>query len=282
VSYGHVGNASAMFPLQRLGAEVWAVHTVQFSNHTGYGDWTGQVFGGAAVRDLVRGIAARGALGGLDAVLSGYLGDSDTGHAILDAVRQARLANPGLLYCCDPVMGDVGRGLFVRSGIPEFLIGESIPAADILTPNQFELEQLTGLVCDSRDRLLGAVRVLQSRMRMEGPRLVLVTSVRNDQTPEGTIELLAASRGEVCLLHTPVLDFAPNGAGDLIAALFLFHILNGARLPAALEQAAGATWGVLARTLERGARELCLVAAQGEFVSPSCRFVAEPVTPEVC
>jgi pyridoxine kinase len=282
VSYGHVGNASAMFPLQRLGAEVWAVHTVQFSNHTGYGDWTGQVFSGAAIRDLVRGIAARGALGGVDAVLSGYLGDPEIGQAVLDAVRQARLANPKLLYCCDPVMGDSGRGLFVRPGIPELLASESVPAADILTPNQFELEQLTGIACDRRDRLLEAVARLRSRMRREGPRLVLVTGVQNDQTPDNMIELLAASGDEARLLRTPALDFAPNGAGDLIAALFLFHILDGVSLPAALERAAGATWGVLARTMERGSRELCLVAAQGEIVSPSRQFVSEPVIPAPC
>src|SRR5437763_7441405 len=86
VVYGHVGNASAVFPLQRLGAEVWAINTVQFSNHTGYGSWTGQVFTGEAVRDLVAGIEHRGVLGRCDAVLSGYMGDGGIGEAILDAV----------------------------------------------------------------------------------------------------------------------------------------------------------------------------------------------------
>ena len=50
VAYGHVGNASAVFPLQRLGAEVWAINTVQFSNHTGYGAWRGQVFPESLIR----------------------------------------------------------------------------------------------------------------------------------------------------------------------------------------------------------------------------------------
>ncbi len=274
VSYGHVGNAAAMFPLQRLGVEVWAVHTVQFSNHTGYGAWTGQVFGGEAVRELVRGLAARGALARADAVLSGYLGDQEVGHAILDAVAEARASNPALLYCCDPVMGDTGRGLFVRPGIPAMLSGRSVPAADILTPNQFELEQLTGAPCDSRRSLLRAVRRLRARMRPQGPRIVLVTSVRVRETGEGTIELLAAGPQGAFLLRTPALALSPNGAGDLIAALFLFHILDGRDLPAALEAAASATWGVLAHTLAAGARELCLVAAQRELVSPSRRFDA--------
>jgi len=72
VAYGHVGNASAMFPLQRLGAEVWAINTVQFSNHPGYGAWRGQVFGAELIRDCVLGIAERGALPSCDAVLTGY------------------------------------------------------------------------------------------------------------------------------------------------------------------------------------------------------------------
>jgi pyridoxine kinase len=277
VSYGHVGNASAMFPLQRLGAEVWAIHTVQFSNHTGYGAWTGEVFSGASVRMLVRGIADRGALPGIDAVLSGYLGDQETGRAILDAVRDVRQANPAALYCCDPVMGDVGPGLFVRPGIPELLAGESVPAADILTPNQFELEQLTGIACDGRAALLRAVRNLQSRMRAEGPRIVLVTSVRDAATPDDAVELLAASPREAFLLRTPALAFAPNGAGDLIAALFLFGMLGRCGLRASLERAGSATWGVLAHTLQAGSAELCLVAAQDELVAPTRRFDAEPI-----
>lgn len=268
-----------MFPLQRLGAEVWAVHTVQFSNHTGYGAWAGEVFTGQSVRALVRGIAACGALSRTDAVLSGYLGDPDIGRAILEAVVEARQANPALLYCCDPVMGDTGRGLFVRPGIPELLIGESVPEADILTPNQFELEQLTGIACDSRRGLHRAVQELQSRMRADGPRIVLVTSVQNAQTPEATVELLASRSGECFLLQTPFLALSANGAGDLIAALFLFHILDHCGLQMALERAANATWGVLEHTRRAGSGELCLIEAQQELVSPTRRFAAFRIDP---
>ena len=34
VAYGHVGNRSAVFPLELLGFDVWPINTVQFSNHT--------------------------------------------------------------------------------------------------------------------------------------------------------------------------------------------------------------------------------------------------------
>ena len=145
VVYGHVGNASAVFPMQRLGVEVWPIHTVQFSNHTGYGAWTGRVFDAPLIEELVDGLAVRGVLAACDGVLSGYMGSADIGNAVLSTVARVRAANPGALYCCDPVIGDVDRGVFVRPGIPEFLRDHAVPAADIVTPNQFELDYLSGL-----------------------------------------------------------------------------------------------------------------------------------------
>src|SRR5919205_895607 len=144
VAYGHVGNASAVFPMQRLGVEVWPIHTVQFSNHTGYGAWKGRAFDGPMIEELVEGIAERGVLAQCDGVLSGYMGSADIGDAILSTVGKVRQANPGTLYCCDPVIGDVGRGIFVRAGIPEFTRDQAVRAADVVTPNQFELDLLSG------------------------------------------------------------------------------------------------------------------------------------------
>src|SRR3954452_7573125 len=158
VCYGHVGNSAAVFPLQRLGFEVWAVDTVQFSNHTGYGAWRGRVFEATHIAELIDGIAERGVLGACDAVLSGYMGDAALGEAILDAVRRVKAANPRALYCCDPVIGDVGRGVFVRPGIAEFLRDRAVPAADIVTPNHFELERLVGREVATVEEAIDAAR----------------------------------------------------------------------------------------------------------------------------
>jgi pyridoxine kinase len=277
VAYGHVGNASAVFPLQRLGAEVWAINTVQFSNHTGYGAWTGQVFTGQAVRELVDGIASRGALGRCDAVLSGYMGDAGIGEAILDTVARVRAANPAALYCCDPVIGDEGRGVYVRPGIPALLRDRALPEADLATPNSFELTHLTGLPCRTLDEAKEAVARLQAMMRPAGPRAVLLTSLCTEATPSGCIDLLAAEAGRFHLLRTPLLPLAVNGAGDAIAALFLFHRIGSGSAAAALEAAGSSVFGLLRRTLEAGSRELLTVAAQEEFVHPST-----PVRSEEC
>ena len=270
VAYGHVGNAAAMFPLQRLGAEVWAVNTVQFSNHTGYGNWTGRVSGAAEIADVIAGIAARGVLGGCDAVLSGYIGDAAIGAAVLDAVARVRQANPRALYCCDPVIGDAARGVFVRDGVAAFFAEAAVPHADILTPNHFELERLTGRRIATLAEAKAAVAAVQAR----GPRCVLVTSLRTEATPEDAIDLLAAGGGACHLLRTPRLPVVANGAGDAIAALFLFHFLRTGSAPAALAAAASALFGVLRRTAEEQAPELLLVAAQDELVAPSRRFAA--------
>jgi pyridoxine kinase len=143
VAYGHVGNSAAVFALQRLGVEVWPVHTVQFSNHTGYPDWQGQAFGADHIAAVIDGLAARGALARCDALLTGYIGDPALGAVVADTARRLRAANPRALWVCDPVMGDHGKGLFVREGVPEFMAGTALPAADVVTPNLFELELLS-------------------------------------------------------------------------------------------------------------------------------------------
>ena len=271
VAFGHVGNASAVFPMQRLGVEVWPIHTVQFSNHTGYGAWRGRVFDGPAIEDLVEGIAERGVLPSCDGVLSGYMGSADIGTAILSAVARVREANPAALYCCDPVIGDVGRGVFVRPGIPEFMRDQAVPAADIITPNQSELEYLSGVRISTLDHAREAVAVVQRL----GPRVVLVTSLHTSETPHDAIDLLAGEGGRLWLVRTPKLSISVNGAGDAIAALFFVHYARTRSAQAALGEAAASVYGLMKRTEEAGSREILTVAAQDEFVMPTRRFAVE-------
>ena len=272
VAYGHVGNSAATFPLQRLGVEVWPVNTVQFSNHPGYGARTGQVFSGAQVRDVVEGIAARGVLGGCAAVLSGYFGDAAVAEAVLGATVRVRAANPAALYCCDPVIGDTEPGVYVQPAIPALLRDRCLPAADIATPNQFELQHLTDRPVATLAEAGSAVAALRATMRPGA--CVLVTSLRIADTPADAIDLLAQDGSGSWRLRTPLLASTANGAGDTIAALFLLHRLRNASAAGALEAAASATFGLLRRTAEAGSRELLTVAAQGEFVMPSQWFAA--------
>ncbi|SMB88644.1 pyridoxal kinase PdxY [Deinococcus hopiensis] len=279
VSYGHVGNAAAVFPLQRLGFEVWAIHTVQFSNHTGYGAWTGTVFPSEQVAELLNGIEARGVLPMCAAVLSGYMGSEGTVGAVVEAVHRVRKANPAALYCCDPVMGDVGRGVFVRPELPDLIREQAVPQADIVTPNQFELELLTGRHVTTLQEALSAARMLRATLRPEGPRIVVVTSLVRDDAPKGVIETLAVTEDGAWLCRTPLLPLDPprNGTGDAIAALFFGHFLQTGDAGQALSLSMSALYALLDLTHRAGTREIQLVAAQDEYARPSRMFGAEQV-----
>ena len=269
VAYGHVGNSAAVFPLQRLGHEVWPVLTVHFSNHTGYGEWRGPLLAPADVREVIAGIADRGVLGTADAVLSGYQGDPAMGAVILDAVAQVKSLNPDAVYCCDPVIGDVGRGVFVRPGIPEFIRDQVVPMADLVTPNHFELDFLTGLTTTTPEEVLAAADALRAR----GPRDVLVTSVRYPGADD-TLDVVAVSDDSAWAVTTPLLPISPNGGGDVMAALYLAHLLDTGSPATALERTTDAVFAVLEATLAAGTRELQLVAAQDAIADPPRRFGA--------
>ena len=273
VAYGHVGNAAATFPLQRIGVEVWPIHTVQFSNHTGYGAWTGRVFEAALITEVMQGIAERNALGQCNGVLSGYMGSAETGAAVLDAVAQVKAANPAARYCCDPVIGDVGRGVFVKAGIPEFMRDSAVPAADVITPNQFELNHLSGRTSTTGRDALAAIDALHAL----GPKTIMVTSLHTDETPADAIDLVASDASGRFRVRTPKLPISINGAGDAVAALFFAHVLRTGAAAEALSRAASSVFGVLKRTADAGSREILLIQAQEEFVDPTQVFPAEPI-----
>ncbi|HEX4356366.1 MAG TPA: pyridoxal kinase PdxY [Pseudonocardia sp.] len=268
VAYGHVGNSAAVFPLQRLGHEVWPVNTVHFSNHTGYGEWRGPLLAATDVADVITGIGERGVFGQVDAVLSGYQGDPAVGAVILDAVGKVKAANPGAVYCCDPVLGDVGRGMFVRPGIPEFMRDTVVPAADIITPNHFELDYLAGASTTTIAEVLDAV----DAVRAGGPRDVLVTSVLHDDVPAGSLDLVAVSDAGAWAVTTPLLPITPNGCGDVTSALYLAHLRSTGSPATALLRTASTVFAVLEATIAAGTREIQLVAAQDSIAEPPDRF----------
>jgi pyridoxine kinase len=189
-------------------------------------------------------------------------------------VATVKRANPSAKYCCDPVIGDVGRGIFVARGIAEFMKDKAVPAADVITPNQFELAYLAGRECKTLATTRDAVKAVHDL----GPWVCLVTSLHTAETPEDAVDLLASDAKTCFRLRTPRLPLVVNGAGDAIAALFLAHYLREGKIDLALSRAASAIFGVLAKTAEVGAPEIQLVAAQQEIVEPSQVFEAEEIT----
>jgi pyridoxine kinase len=212
-------------------------------------------------------------LGRCDGVISGYMGAAEIGEAILAAVARVRAANGNARYCCDPVIGDVGRGIFVRPGIPEFMRDRAVPMADVITPNQFELDFLSGRASATRAEALAAIATVHAL----GPRAILVTSLHTDETPQDAIDLIASDNDGRYRVRTPKLPISVNGAGDAIAALFFVHYLASGSAAEALARAASSVYGLLKRTSDAGSREILLVEAQDEFVAPSHMFDPEPI-----
>ena len=268
VAFGYAGNSAAVFPLQRLGHEVVAVDTVHFAHHTGHGPARGPLHTPAEVTEVLDGLEAVGVLGGVDAVLTGYVGDPASGAVVLDAVARVRAASPHATWTCDPVMGDYGRGMFVRTGIPEWFRDEVVPHTDVLTPNHYELGFLAGRPVDTLAQVRDAVDVLRER----GPRTVLVTSVLHDALPAGTVATLVVADEGAWVVSTPLLDVTTAGTGDLTAALFTAHLPAGPE--AALVRTVASVHAVLAAT-QPGAKEIALLAAQDAIASPPDGLLAE-------
>ena len=273
VAYGHVGNSAAVFPLQRLGHEVWPVSTVVFSNHTGYGAWRGPLLPPDDVRQVIAGIEDRGVLGTCDAVLSGYQGGAGIADVIVEAVAKVKAANPAATYTCDPVMGNAASGCFVDPAIPPIIRERVVPVADLITPNQFELGFLTGTEPSTLEDTLASADLA----RAMGPETVLVTSVEQPDRPEETIEMLAVTGDGAWIVQTPRLPMKANGSGDITAALFTAHLHTSGSPADALTSTASSVYAVLKATLESGERELRLIAAQDAIAAPAREFEVRQV-----
>lgn len=273
VAYGHVGNSAAVFPLQRIGVEVMPVYTVNFSNHTGYGAWRGPLIRPDDVRAVIDGIEDRGAFPKIDVILSGYQGSEGIADVILDAVARIKAANPDAVYSCDPVMGNAKSGCFVAPAIPVLLRDRVVPAADLITPNQFELGYLTGTEPGSLESTLESVDLA----RESGPRTVLVTSVERPDREEGTIEMLAVDDRGAWIVQTPLLPMKANGSGDVTAALFTAHHRRTGDAADALARTASSVFDLLANTHDSGERELQLVESQEAYAHPRMQFEVRQV-----
>ncbi|WP_058909928.1 pyridoxal kinase PdxY [Entomohabitans teleogrylli] len=273
VVFGHAGNSAAEFPMRRLGANVWPLNTVQFSNHTQYGQWTGSVMPPAHLNEIVQGIASIGQLRRCDAVLSGYLGSAEQGEHILGIVRQVKAANPQALYFCDPVMGHPEKGCIVAPGVAEFHTRYSLPASDIIAPNLLELEMLSGQQVNHVAQAVSAARALIE----QGPGIVLVKHLARAGYQRDRFEMLLVTRDEAWHISRPLVDFGerqPVGVGDVTSGLLLVKLLQGATLRDALEHITAAVYEVMLTTKQMQEYELQVVAAQQRIAHPEHYFSA--------
>ncbi|MFP1905241.1 pyridoxal kinase PdxY [Lonsdalea quercina] len=271
VVFGHAGNSAAEFPMRRMGVNVWPLNTVQFSNHTQYGQWTGCVMPAEHLTEIVQGIGNIDRLKDCDAVLSGYIGSPEQGAHILDIVRQVKAANPNAIYFCDPVMGTPEKGCIVAPGVTDFHCHQSLLVSDAIAPNLPELELLSGHTVHNVDEAVSACRELCRR----GPKLVLVKHLSRAAYRQDSFEMLLVTATEAWHISRPLVDFGekqPVGVGDLTSGLLLVNLLKGIALEKALEHTTAAVYEVMLMTSEMQQYELQLVAAQDGIARPRHHF----------
>ena len=252
VTSGYVGNAVAVPILQRLGCTVWPIDTVTFSNHPALGAHTGGIRPAPEIEMLVGGLCNQNLLAQCDAILTGYLGSANIGPVVLAAVQRIRDANPAALWCCDPVMGDHGQ-FYVAEDIPRFFRNKALPIADIILPNAFEAEYLSGISVTTVSEAAKAA----SSLLAKGPKTVIITGViEGDQLGAVAAD---ATGCWVCLASAIA---APTyGAGDAFTSLFVSHYLTSNNLPKALGHAVNGIHEILSATAKARTADLNLIAA---------------------
>ncbi|MFQ1048729.1 pyridoxal kinase PdxY [Avibacterium paragallinarum] len=272
VVYGYAGNKSATFPMQLLGIDVWALNTVQFSNHTQYGQWTGMVMPPEQIGEIVQGIDNIGQLHKCDAVISGYIGSAEQVEEIIHAVQKVKSRNPNAVYLCDPVMGHPDKGCIVADGVKENLINLAMAKADIITPNLVELRELSGLPVENFAQAIEAVKVILAK----GPKKVLVKHLSKVGQDPSQFEMLLANEQGIWHISRPLHQFAkePVGVGDLTAGLFMANLLNGKSDLDAFEHTANAVNDVMSVTQQQQAYELQIVAARDQILHPNSQYKA--------
>ncbi|AZI13900.1 pyridoxal kinase PdxY [Avibacterium paragallinarum] len=272
VVYGYAGNKSATFPMQLLGIDVWALNTVQFSNHTQYGQWTGMVMPKEQIGEIVQGIDNIGELHKCDAVISGYIGSAEQVEEIIHAVQKVKSRNPNAVYLCDPVMGHPDKGCIVADGVKENLTNLAMAKADIITPNLVELRELSGLPVENFAQAIEAVKAILAK----GPKKVLVKHLSKVGQDPSQFEMLLANEQGIWHISRPLHQFAkePVGVGDLTAGLFMANLLNGKSDLDAFEHTANAVNDVMSVTQQQQAYELQIVAARDQILHPNSQYKA--------
>jgi pyridoxine kinase len=255
VAGARVGNSVAAFAMERLGVRVWQLPTTLLGRRPDHGAPGGGPLPAETLASLFAGLAADGRLHEIDAVLVGYLGDSEQVPIILDAIDQVKAANAHAIFVCDPVLGDDGK-MFVRESVADAVLNGLVPRADWLAPNAFELELITGGKAEGVDAAREAARRLG--------RPVLASSIR---TATG-LGVLYTAPGADWFCETPRLPRAPKGVGDLLTGLFVARRVLGQAPAVALEAATGSVYDVSVRTLAAECEDLLLPQAQDLLADP--------------
>jgi len=252
VVYGYVGNKSAVYPLQCMGFDVWPIHTVQFSNHTEYGAWQGEIFTAAHIRNLVQGLYDLGVADQCRAIVSGYLGSIEIGEEVFSIVKEFKSLNPNLVYLCDPVF--FNPRCCVKPEVQDFFKNHIF--GDVITPNQFEAEQITGVTIKDAKDLKRAAHILHDK----GVKIVFITGVELCGFSENESYIFGSDGKRHFIVPTKKYHLPLHGTGDLFAALFLGHYLKTESWPISFQHAVFHLDPIVQHTVDQGLDELQILS----------------------
>lgn len=256
VAYGYVGNKAAVYPLQSMGYDVWPVNTVQFSSHTGYKDWRGDVFGREHIKDVITGIENLGLIGKCEAILSGYMGSEETCLEVMETVKRFKAKNFRTVYLCDPVMGN--NDCFVKPEVAEFF--KTKLSADIITPNQFEAEMLSGIkITNFKD-----LKKIATYFHNLNVSVVVITGIKTLDRLNGNSCIFVSDGTDQHIIITKEYDFkiSPNGTGDLFSAVLLGTYLATRNALSSAKNAAYYMNLVVKNTFNAQSRELHVLSTR--------------------
>lgn len=275
VAYGHAGNSAAVFPMQRMGYNVIDVNTVLFSNHTGYGAWGGDLVSLETVKSVLQGVNERGAFKDTQAIVTGYMGSPLLGDTIMDTIKTVQSQNPDCIYVCDPVFGDVGRGIFALAGIAEYFRDTALKHAHICTPNLFELGWLT----DTHPKTITDIITSARHLLNDTTHTVIVTSAEHDESAPDTLEMLAVGKNTTYRVITPKIHMPipPNGSGDATTAIFTTQYLNTKCIKTALGKTASSIYEIFKATAYANSFELQIITAGDKIVHPDDIFEVQAI-----
>ena len=256
VIFGYVGNNIARPVLQTLGYDVWCVDTVNFSNHPGYGSFTGSVKEAHKIQDEINGLANLDILGECDAILSGYLGEVETAKTVSRTIELIKEQNETAIYLLDPVIGDDGQ-IYVKNGLIEAFKNELLPKADVILPNQSELGWLSGLKINDVSSLKTASKYLIKC----GAKTVVVTGIPEIETLTNYV----VTSDAFWAISTPKLNRKFNGTGDLFSSLFTGALLQTKDLYNALNFATEGCSIVVRETQKKDSKELIVLPVLNQF-----------------
>lgn len=259
--YGYVGSNVAELAIQMQGLDTIVFPTVLLSAHSGHQPMHGTAISKALFDDLVQGIKEIDILESTACITSGYIRTEELIDSVVSFVSEIKESYPRKIYVCDPVMGDVDRGLYIPEGVAAKVMTTLLPLCDYMTPNFFELQHITDRKITTFEDLVSAVR----NTPLLSGKAVIATSCHLEDTAEDIIETVLIDDKRTERIKTRKSSIDTVGTGDIFTALFSAQLAKGVDAVDAVRKASSKISDILHYMENEGLTEMnasCMLAVK--------------------